>query len=149
MSDNYHAPVQLHTALQHLLPSPGGVFLDATLGGGGYSEALLKAGGPTGRVIGIDRDPEALEFASARLEKWGDRFTPVHGNFAEIRRLLNDLDVGRVDGAVFDLGVSSHQLDEVERGFSFQRDAPLDMRMDRSTDTTAADLVSTRSIPWI
>jgi 16S rRNA (cytosine1402-N4)-methyltransferase len=131
----------LDETLASLRPHPGGVYVDATLGGGGYSAAMLPLCAPTGRVIGIDRDEEALEEAGRRLAEWGDAFAPVHGNFADLLSLLEEAGVREVDGIAFDLGVSSHQLDAGERGFSFRSDAPLDMRMDRSQPQTAAGLV--------
>ena len=142
----YHTPVLVQTALQHLSTAPGRIFVDATLGGGGYAELLLEAVAPHGRVIGIDRDPEAIAFASARLEKWGDLFTPIHGSFAELGRLLDSVGIDRVDGVVFDLGVSSHQLDDPDRGFSFRADAPLDMRMDPTSGRPASELIASLSL---
>jgi 16S rRNA (cytosine1402-N4)-methyltransferase len=133
----------LQEALAYLQPASGETYVDATLGGGGYSAALLPLCTPGGRVIGIDRDEDALREASQRLADWGDAFIPVHGNFAALESLLLQRGISRVDGIVFDLGVSSHQLNEGERGFSFRSDAPLDMRMDRSQPGTAADLAAT------
>ena len=144
MSD-YHTPVMLRETLEYLQPRPGGVYVDATLGGGGYSEAILPRCQPGGRVIGIDQDPDALAEASRRLSEWGDAFFPLKGNFREMDVLLRHAGIVRVDGAVFDLGVSSHQLNAGERGFSFRYDAPLDMRMDPTQGDTAADLVNSLS----
>ena len=125
-------PFQHRTALRReavdlLAPAPGKVFLDGTLGGGGHAEALLDAGA---RVIGLDQDPAALQAARARLGARGDRFVAEHANFRDARGVLDRLGVAEVDGALVDLGVSSPQLDEAERGFSFRAKGPLDMRMD-------------------
>ena len=116
----------------------GGLFVDATLGGGGHSEALLRCR-PDARVIGVDQDPEAIEAASQRLKVFGDRFRAIHGNFRGIDQALGE---EKAMGVVMDLGVSSRQLDSVERGFSFQRDGPLDMRMDPANSLTAARVVN-------
>lgn len=137
-----HRPVLLREALDWLRPSPGGCFVDATAGAGGHSEAILEAVGPTGRVYGIDRDAEALAYARERLARFGDRFTTLHGNHAALTSLLAERGVFAVDGVLADLGVSSLQLDDPARGFSFRSDAPLDMRMDRSTGPTAASLLA-------
>ncbi len=136
----YHQPVLPAETLALLAPAPGKLFVDGTLGGGGHSEALLRTGA---RVIGIDQDPEALAFAGERLAAFGERFTPVRANFAEIGTVLDRLGVPGIDGALLDLGVSSRQLDAPERGFSFQREGPLDMRMNPDSAVTAADLVNT------
>ncbi len=144
MSD-YHAPVMLDEATRALQAEPGDVILDATLGGGGYAAALLERVSPGGLVIGMDRDEAALTEATARLATWGDAFRPVRGNFADLATLLAAEGCPTLTGVVFDLGVSSHQLNEASRGFSFRANAPLDMRMDRSQGETAADLVATRS----
>lgn len=135
----WHRPVLVTEAVGLLRPAPGRVFLDGTLGGGGHSEALLEAGAS---VVGVDRDPEALAEASARLAVFGDRFRAVHGNFSDAAELPSVLASAPYDGALLDLGVSSHQLDTAERGFSFRHDGPLDMRMDPSLGETAADLVN-------
>ncbi len=134
-----HDPVLAAEVVEFLSPSPGMTILDGTLGGGGHSALLLKAGA---MVIGTDRDPEALAHVRMHLSAHGDRFKAVEGNFAEAPSLLAGLGVTQVHGILLDLGVSSHQLDTPERGFSFQREGPLDMRMGRSGET-AADLVNT------
>jgi 16S rRNA (cytosine1402-N4)-methyltransferase len=126
-------------AVALLRPAPGRIFLDGTLGGGGHSEALLEAGAS---VVGMDRDPEALSRASIRLAGFGDHFRPVHGDFGDLPDLPAVRASGPYDGALLDLGVSSHQLDTAERGFSFRHDGPLDMRMDPSAGTNAGQLVN-------
>jgi 16S rRNA (cytosine1402-N4)-methyltransferase len=124
-----------------LQPRAGGVYCDATLGGGGHAERILAATEPDGRLIGIDRDPAALAAAGARLAKFGDRVTLVHGAFGDVVELLAGIGVAAVDGFVLDLGVSSPQLDRAERGFSFRGEGPLDMRMDPSSGETAEGLI--------
>ncbi|HQN09456.1 MAG TPA: 16S rRNA (cytosine(1402)-N(4))-methyltransferase RsmH [Thermoanaerobaculia bacterium] len=135
-----HVPVLLREVLAALRPERGGVLVDATLGLGGHAEALLDAA-PSVRLVGIDRDPDALAFARARLARFGDRFVAVEGRHEELALHLDRLDLPAVDGVLADLGVSSMQLDRAERGFSFMKDGPLDMRMGR-TGPTAADLVA-------
>jgi len=141
-----HTPVMLARCLELLAPvleTPGAVLVDATLGMGGHSEGVLRAF-PHARVVGLDRDPQALELAGKRLAPFGDRFTPVHAIYDEIGDVVRDrLGLGEVQAVLMDLGVSSLQLDDVDRGFSYAHDAPLDMRMDRSTGQTAADVVNT------
>jgi 16S rRNA (cytosine1402-N4)-methyltransferase len=135
----WHEPVLREEVLDLLQPAPGRVFLDGTLGGGGHSEALLAAGA---KVVALDRDRESLEHASERLATFGDRFLPVQSNFADAAENPAVLASAPYDGALLDLGVSSHQLDTPERGFSFRHDGPLDMRMDPSTGEPAALLVN-------
>lgn len=135
-----HVPVLLREVLEALRPERGGVLVDATLGLGGHAEALLDAC-PSVRLVGIDRDPEALALARVRLARFGDRFVAVEGRHEELALHLDRLDLPEVDGVLADLGVSSMQLDRAERGFSFMKDGPLDMRMGR-TGPTAADLVA-------
>jgi 16S rRNA (cytosine1402-N4)-methyltransferase len=140
-----HVPVLLARTLDLLGPAvdaPGAVVLDATLGLGGHSAALLERFGAL-RLVGLDRDPRALEIAADRLAPYGDRATLVHAVYDELAAVLSRLGVGRVQGVLFDLGVSSMQLDEAARGFAYAQDAPLDMRMDQSRGTTAADVVNT------
>lgn len=131
--------------LQFLSPRPGGVYLDGTLGGGGHAALILKATAPDGILIGFDKDREALAAAAERLAVFGGRLKLVHGNFANLEQELAVLGIKKIDGFIFDLGVSSHQLDTADRGFSFLQDAPLDMRMDRSVGETAAELVNSLS----
>ena len=138
-----HVPVMLDEVLEALAPSlerPGARYVDGTLGMGGHTEAVLERF-PNVTAIGIDRDEQALELASERLARFGDRFQPVHGVSFEIASLVD----GPIDGMLWDLGVSSLQLDEVERGFAYRTDAPLDMRMDQSGSLTAADVLNTYS----
>ena len=139
-----HRPVLLQETLKFLAPERGGLFVDCTLGLGGHSEAILQTDQNT-RVIGIDLDPAALEFARQRLAPFGNRFRAFHANFREISDLLSAEGETTVDGILADLGVSSLQFDSPERGFSFRFDAPLDMRMDPTRGETAADLLATLS----
>ena len=122
---------------------PDGVYIDATMGGGGHSERILRRLGSEGRLIGIDRDRDAIAASTERLSVFGDRFTAVKSNFADIREAAAEAGVTQADGVLFDLGVSSYQLDNADRGFSYMNDAPLDMRMDTDGGMTAADLVNT------
>lgn len=136
----YHRPVLLEECLEGLALRPQGIYLDGTLGGGGHSAAILERLGPQGRLYGIDRDPQALQAAAARIQD--RRFTPIRGNFHHAKQLLAQHGVASLDGALLDLGVSSHQLDARERGFSYHDDAPLDMRMDPDQPFSARDLVN-------
>lgn len=138
----YHESVLLPEVLAFLAPAPGRIIVDGTLGGGGHSAALLGAGAT---VIGVDQDPAALAFAGARLGSVGNHFQTVRSNFAGIGAALDTLGIGQIDGVLLDLGVSSHQLDTPERGFSFMREGPLNMRMDPDALVSAADLVNTMS----
>ncbi len=135
-----HVPVMTAEALQFLAPERGGVFVDCTLGLGGHSRMMLEAGAT--RVIGIDRDLDALAQARTTLAPWAAKAELVHSDYRAIDSVLDGLGVALVDGALADLGVSSMQFDEPGRGFSFQRDEPLDMRMDRSAGDTAAQLIA-------
>jgi len=135
-----HVPVLTAEVLRQLRPEPGGVFVDCTVGLGGHTRALLEAGAT--RVIGLDRDEEALAQARTTLSAFADRVDLVHADYRTLEDVLDGRGVERVDGALADLGVSSMQFDEPGRGFSFQRDEPLDMRMDRTSATTAASLVA-------
>jgi 16S rRNA (cytosine1402-N4)-methyltransferase len=139
--EHFHTPVLLDEVIEVLAPRPGRIIVDGTLGGGGHTEALLTAGA---RVIGLDQDPEALDFArEKRLHRFGEQFQPVRANFEDLGKVLDDLNLPVVDGVLLDLGVSSWQLDTAGRGFSFQREGPLDMRMNPETGRTAADIVNT------
>lgn len=137
-----HTPVMLEEVLSLLGCRPGGIYVDGTVGMGGHSQAILERILPDGWLLGIDRDKEALEKASARLEPLTNRFRLLHENYKNLPLVLNNLAIGQVDGILLDLGVSSYQLLSSERGFSFQSDAKLDMRMDRTQQWTAADLVN-------
>jgi 16S rRNA (cytosine1402-N4)-methyltransferase len=136
-----HRSVLVDEVLTHLEPHPGAIYVDCTLGGGGHSRAILDRSAPDGRIIGIDRDPDALAAARETLADVGDRLTPVHGTFGDVARILGELAVEKVNGFVLDLGVSSPQLDRAERGFSFSRSGPLDMRMDPTAGPTVLDLI--------
>lgn len=142
MTDFAHTTVLRDETLAALAPQPGGVYADATVGGGGHAEAILDASAPDGRLIGLDRDPSALEAARRRLARFGDRATLVHAEFAALARVLAEVNTERVQGLVADLGVSSPQLEEADRGFSFSRSGPLDMRMDPTQGESAADLIA-------
>jgi 16S rRNA (cytosine1402-N4)-methyltransferase len=141
-----HEPVLLDEVLRALRPAAGGTFVDATLGLGGHSAALLDASAPDGRVLGIDRDPRALELCATRLAPHGDRFSAVRGDYRDLVALLQDAGIYAVDGILADLGVSSMQLDDPSRGFSFREDGPLDMRMDPDSGRTAADVVASADV---
>lgn len=121
---------------------PGGLYLDGTLGGGGHARLILEASAPDGRLLGLDRDPEALAAAGKFLESFGDRLILARANFSEMQQVLAANDMGKVDGILLDLGVSSRQLDTPERGFSFRDDGPLDMRMGPDAQMTAAEVVN-------
>ncbi len=136
-----HLPVLPAEVLELLAPKPGGIYLDGTLGGGGHSELILERIGTNGRLIGIDRDQAALRAAGERLSRFGACFQAIQGSFGDLATLLEQAGVSAIDGVLLDLGVSSHQLDTAERGFSFRLDGPLDMRMDRTQGDSAADLL--------
>ena len=134
-----HEPVMVAETVDLLAPGRGGLYVDCTVGLGGHTRALLEAGAP--RVLGLDRDPEALRIAEERLADFGDRVELVHSDYRDLGRLLDERQIAGFDGALADLGVSSMQLDAEGRGFSFRRDEPLDMRMDQSQGPTAAELL--------
>jgi 16S rRNA (cytosine1402-N4)-methyltransferase len=140
--DAGHVPVMLEEVLAWLAPRPGGVYVDATVGAGGHADAILRRIVPGGHLIGIDRDAEALAIAGQRLAHDAASITLRHANFTAIRQIVAEAGVEAVDGIVMDLGASSLQFDRPERGFSFSRPGPLDMRMDRSQPTTAGHLVN-------
>lgn len=137
-----HLPVLLKEVLENLNLRSGGQVLDATVGLGGHAEAILEAIGPTGRLIGLDRDREALALAERRLSQFRNQVQWVHGHFGELHQLLGELPTKALDAVLFDLGVSSLQLEKPERGFSFSREGSLDMRMDQGQDRTAAEVVN-------
>ncbi len=138
-----HQPVMPNEVLALLAPRPGETFLDGTVGGGGHARLILEAIGPAGRLIGLDRDPQALAQAATVLAPFGERAILQHGNFSEAAELLPALGIEALDGMLLDLGVSSYQLDATERGFSFRFDGPLDMRMDPNAGISAAEVVNT------
>jgi 16S rRNA (cytosine1402-N4)-methyltransferase len=137
-----HTPVLLDEVIAWLNPQPGGVYVDATIGAGGHAEAILDRIAPTGRLIGIDRDAEALATAGERLARYAASLTLRHANFTAIRTVVAEAGYEAVDGIVMDVGASSLQFEVPERGFSFSRPGPLDMRMDRAQSLSAADLVN-------
>lgn len=139
---SFHTPVMLEKVLQSLRCRPGGIYVDGTLGGGGHALAILENTAPDGLLIGIDRDEDALLESEKKLQPFGQRKILIKGNFADIGEILTNLNIRKVDGILLDLGVSSHQLDTADRGFSFSLDAPLDMRMDQSSRYRAYDLVN-------
>ena len=143
MEENYgHKPVLLHECLDALAIRPDGIYVDGTLGRAGHSLEIVRRL-TTGRLIALDRDETAIEAATRRLGDYMDRVTLVHSNFSALGNVLHELGIQGVDGMLFDLGVSSPQLDEAQRGFSYKQDAPLDMRMDESAALTAREVVNT------
>ncbi len=140
--DFRHLSVMPGEVLELLLPRSGGLYLDGTVGGGGHARLLLEASAPDGRLVGLDRDPAALAKAAATLRPYGGRVHLEHANFVEAGAVMARLGISGFDGILLDLGVSSHQLDTAERGFSFRQDAPLDMRMDPTQGQTAAALLA-------
>ncbi len=136
-----HIPIMLEPVLQGLDIKPDGIYVDGTLGGAGHSSEIVKRLSDKGRLIGIDQDADAIEAASKRLEGYPGVLL-IHSNYANIRSILQERDVNSVDGILLDLGVSSYQLDNSERGFSYREDARLDMRMDQSGDYTAQDILN-------
>lgn len=140
MTQRPHTSVLLDEVVEALAPHDGGVYLDMTLGAGGHASAILEASAPTGRLLGIDRDPAALAIAGERFAAYGERATLVHGQFSSAADLVRRHGLETVDGALLDAGVSSMQFDEGERGFSFRYDAPLDMRMSQQGES-AGDLL--------
>jgi 16S rRNA (cytosine1402-N4)-methyltransferase len=140
--DFHHVPVLLAETLAALDLKPDGIYVDCTLGGAGHSSEIARRLGPEGRLIGLDQDENALKAAGERLQPFGEQVRLVKTNFAQIAAVIHELGTGPVDGVLMDIGVSSHQLDEAERGFSFHQDAPLDMRMDRDNPVSAATVVN-------
>ena len=141
----YHIPVLAQQVLDVLQPAPGKLFLDGTVGGGGHSSLLLAASAPDGFLLGLDQDDEALAEATRRLAPFEGRYRLIRSNFADMAAAAAEAGLNGFDGILLDIGVSSHQLDAPERGFSFHNDAPLDMRMDRRMPLSAADVVNTYS----
>ena len=137
-----HRSVLLQETVENLITDRDGIYVDGTLGGGGHSLEILKHLTAKGRLIGIDRDEEAIEAATKRLEAYEEQVAIVHANYGDMAEVLRNRGIEKVSGIVLDLGVSSHQLDDADRGFSYMQDAPLDMRMDRTEKGTAADIVN-------
>lgn len=137
-----HISVLLEETIDSLNIKPDGIYVDGTLGGGGHAYEVLKHLSPKGRYIGIDQDEDAIAAAGKRLSVYGDRVTIVRSNYCNMKQVLKDLGIDKVDGILLDLGVSSYQLDTPERGFSYKEDAPLDMRMDNRNSLTAKDIVN-------
>ena len=140
--DFEHKPVLLSEAIEGLNIRPDGIYVDGTLGGAGHSLHICERLGEKGRLIGIDQDEDAIKAAGERLAPYSGRVTIVRDNYSNVSNVLSDLGVSKVDGILLDIGVSSHQLDTAERGFTYREDAPLDMRMDRRMKTTAEDIVN-------
>jgi 16S rRNA (cytosine1402-N4)-methyltransferase len=138
----YHTPVLLSETLQFLSPQPAGIYIDATVGSGGHAEAILNLLSERGKLIGFDADRDAIDFAANRLRRFGSRVTLVQENFRNMKSILRDLKIDSIDGLLLDLGVSSHQLDEVGRGFSFRGDDRLDMRMDKQQKLDAWTVIN-------
>jgi len=138
---SFHTPVLLHEVLSFLITAPEGTYVDATLGGAGHAEALLHRLGPGSRLIGIDADRDAISYAEQRLAPFAKRCLFIHGNFGNLQSILALSDIHFVNGILFDLGVSSFQLDDESKGFSFRSENRLDMRMDRSHNRDAADVL--------
>ena len=143
MAEFKHKSVLLDETIEGLAIKPNGIYVDGTLGGGGHSYHICRNLSKQGRLIGIDQDDAAIEAATARLQEFADRVTIVRSNYCNMKNVLHDLGIDKVDGIVLDLGVSSHQLDTVERGFSYKYDTDLDMRMDRRQALTAKEIVNT------
>ena len=141
MEHEYHIPVLAHQAIESLNIKPGGIYVDATLGGGGYSELILEKL-PLGKLYGFDTDPQATKYASKRLAKFGERFVMVTNNFSNLREALAGENVTKISGIVYDLGVSSRQLDTTSIGLSYRFDAPLDMRLDPRLKQSAMDIIA-------
>lgn len=142
MLNDWHKPVMCVEAIDCLRLKPGLTVVDATIGTAGHASKILEAIAPSGRLIGIDRDADSLAIAEENLKRYKNNVTLVHSDFRNIDKVLDSLNIGQVDGILFDLGVSSYQLDTKERGFSFRYDAPLDMRMDKTSYIAAYDLVN-------
>ncbi len=142
--ETQHVPVMLEEVLKYLQPEPGGHYIDGTLGGGGHTEAILERSAPDGKVLGIDTDVEALARVRERLAESvsSGRLVLAQGNFAELARIVDEAGFVSIQGILLDLGFSSHQMDDAERGFSFSADGPLDMRLDQSQGMSAADVVN-------
>lgn len=137
-----HKSVLLDETIESLSIKPNGIYVDGTLGGGGHSYEIAKRLTDGGRLIGIDQDEDAIRAAKERLSEFADRVTIVRDNYCNMPKVLDELGISKVDGILLDIGVSSYQLDEAERGFTYKQDAPLDMRMDQRQEMTAKDIVN-------
>lgn len=142
VEQKFHTPVMLKEVLAHLNLSPGKIIVDATIGTAGHSKEIIERIVPGGKLIGIDRDQESLAVASGRLHNFSNVCEFVYGNFIDIDNLLKNLNINKIDGVLFDLGISSYQLEDPNRGFSFQQEGPLDMRLDRNSFISAYDLIN-------
>ncbi len=137
-----HVTVLLNETVDGLKIKPSGIYVDGTMGGGGHSELILSKLGESGRLIGVDQDLDAHRAAGERLKHFGEKFVPVHNNFVQIKEIVEKLELVGIDGMIMDLGVSSYQLDEADRGFSYMNDGALDMRMNREAQTSAWHIVN-------
>jgi len=142
MPHEYHTPVLTGEVLHYLCTSPDGIYVDGTLGGGGHAEKILINISPGGRVIGFDLDPDAVSFSQTRLQRFEKRISVVHDSYANLSSRLKEMGIDRIHGLLLDLGVSSHQIDEKERGFSFQHEGRLDMRMDKTQSLSGWEVVN-------
>jgi 16S rRNA (cytosine1402-N4)-methyltransferase len=141
-SDHAHVPVLYETVLEYLVPRDGGKYIDATLGAGGHAHGILEKSSPTGRLLGIDSDPTAIDIAGKQLARYADRAVLVHSNFINLKSIAQENNFFPADGIVLDLGISSMELADERRGFSFHSAGALDMRFDPDDETTARDLVN-------
>ncbi len=141
-----HRPVMVHEVIRDLITLPNGIYVDGTVGSGGHSEAILRGLAGEGRLIGLDRDPEAIRLSGERLSVFGERIRLLKGSYADVDRVMHSLRIDRVHGVFLDLGMSTSQLDHSGRGFSFNRDEPLDMRMDPAEGETARNLLKVLSV---
>lgn len=140
-----HRPVMAGEVIRELITDPSGIYLDATIGGGGHAELILDRLHETGRLVGVDRDPDAISHTARRLERFGDRVILRHADFRALAAVCEELGVGLISGALFDLGLSSRQLDDPARGFAYRLDGPLDLRFDTSQGSTAASWLADAS----
>ncbi|MDI6766560.1 MAG: 16S rRNA (cytosine(1402)-N(4))-methyltransferase RsmH [Bacteroidota bacterium] len=143
MTSEYHIPVLVNEVIHYLLTGSDGIYIDGTLGGGGHAESIMSRLSEKGRLIGFDIDEDALQFSNKRLKKFGDRVIYIHDNFSNVRNVLNDQGLSEIDGFLLDLGVSSHQLDVKHRGFSFQSESRIDMRMDQNQSFDGWKIINT------
>lgn len=143
MQCEFHTPVLVDEVLKYLQPQPNGIYIDGTIGGGGHAEMILKHLLPNGKLIGFDIDKDALEYTSLRLKKFGNRVILIHDNFVNVLTRISEHNIQQVDGVILDLGVSSYQLDSADRGFSFQKDSKLDMRMNKEQSLSGFTVINT------